>query len=74
MPSLISPDRTTLQGVLICSGAAKIMCPSVYVDEAFVQESVYNSQHERELKILADPTIKQAIQVNGIELFTFADL
>jgi predicted glycoside hydrolase/deacetylase ChbG (UPF0249 family) len=55
-------------------GISEIMCHPGYVDEAFAKESVYNFQRERELKILTDPAIKQAIEVNGIELATFADL
>jgi predicted glycoside hydrolase/deacetylase ChbG (UPF0249 family) len=55
-------------------GTTEIMCHPGYVDEAFAKESVYNFQRERELKILTDPATKQAIQANGIELITFADL
>ena len=50
------------------------MCHPGYVDEAFANESVYNFQRERELKVLTDPTIKEAIETNGIKLITFADL
>lgn len=56
------------------NGTYEIMCHPGYVDEAFAKESVYNFQRERELKILTDPAIKQAIQTLGIELITFADL
>ena len=55
-------------------GTTEIMCHPGHVDDAFVNESVYNRQRERELKILTDPCIKKAIQANGIELITFADL
>jgi len=55
-------------------GTTEIMCHPGYVDEAFAKESVYNFQRERELKILTDPTIKEAIETNGIKLITFADL
>jgi len=55
-------------------GITEIMCHPGYVDEAFAKESVYNFQRERELKILTDPSIKQAIQAKGIELITFAEL
>jgi len=55
-------------------GTTEIMCHPGYVDEAFAKESVYNFQRERELKILTDPAIKQAIQANNIQLVTFADL
>jgi chitin disaccharide deacetylase len=55
-------------------GTAELMCHPGYVDGAFAQESVYNFQRERELRILTDPAIKQAIEANGIELVTFANL
>ena len=55
-------------------GTTEIMCHPGYVDEAFATESVYNFQRERELKILTDPSIKEAIQANGIELINFAEL
>jgi len=55
-------------------GTSEIMCHPGYVDDAFVQESVYNKQRERELKILTDPSIKEAVRSNGINLITFAEL
>jgi predicted glycoside hydrolase/deacetylase ChbG (UPF0249 family) len=55
-------------------GSYEIMCHPGYVDEAFAKESVYNFQRERELKILTDPAIKQAIETRNIKLITFADL
>jgi len=58
----------------VADGTTEIMCHPGYVDEGFAKESVYNFQRERELKILTDPAIKQAIQANGIELSTFAEL
>jgi len=58
----------------IDEGTSEIMCHPGYVDDAFVKESVYNKQRERELKILTDPSIKEAIQSNGINLITFAEL
>ncbi|HEU0291489.1 MAG TPA: carbohydrate deacetylase [Anaerolineales bacterium] len=58
----------------VANGTAELMCHPGYVDEAFAKESVYNFQRERELKILTDPAIKQAIETNGIELVTFANL
>ena len=56
------------------NGTSEIMCHPGYVDEAFAKESVYNFQRERELKILTDPAIKQAIESRGIDLITFSDL
>jgi predicted glycoside hydrolase/deacetylase ChbG (UPF0249 family) len=55
-------------------GTTEIMCHPGYTSDAFAKESVYNSQRDRELEILTDPSIKEAIQANGIELITFADL
>jgi len=55
-------------------GTTEIMCHPGHVDEAFAKESIYNFQRERELKILTDPTVKQAIESNNIELISFADL
>ena len=55
-------------------GRTEIMCHPGYTDDAFAQESVYNNQRDRELKILTDPSIKAAIEANGIQLITFADL
>jgi predicted glycoside hydrolase/deacetylase ChbG (UPF0249 family) len=58
----------------VSDGTTEIMCHPGYVDDAFAKESVYNFQRERELKILTDPSIKEAIEVNGIKLSTFAEL
>lgn len=55
-------------------GTSEIMCHPGHVDEAFARESVYNFQRERELEILTDPAIKEAIASQGIQLITFADL
>lgn len=58
----------------VSDGTTEIMCHPGYVDDALAKESVYNFQRERELKILTDPSIKEAIEANGIELITFAEL
>jgi predicted glycoside hydrolase/deacetylase ChbG (UPF0249 family) len=55
-------------------GTSELMCHPGYVDEAFAAESIYNYQRERELQILTDPAIREAIRVNGIELISFAEL
>lgn len=52
----------------------ELMCHPGHVDEAFARESVYNFQRERELQILTDPSIREAIQARGIQLISFADL
>jgi len=56
------------------NGTSEIMCHPGYVDDTFANESVYNFQRGRELKILTDPSLKQTVLDNGIELITFADL
>ena len=58
----------------INDGTVEIMCHPGYVDDAFVEESSYNKQRERELKILTDPSIKEALDKHNIELITFAEL
>jgi predicted glycoside hydrolase/deacetylase ChbG (UPF0249 family) len=55
-------------------GTSEIMCHPGYVDDAFAKESVYNFQRARELAILTDPDIKQAIETKDIQLITFANL
>jgi chitin disaccharide deacetylase len=55
-------------------GTFEIMCHPGYVDDAFAKESSYNKQRETELEILTTPSIKRAIQANGIDLITFAEL
>ena len=55
-------------------GTTEIMCHPGYTDAAFASESVYNSQRDRELEILTDASVKEAIEKNGIQLITFAEL
>jgi chitin disaccharide deacetylase len=55
-------------------GTSELMCHPGYVDDAFANESIYNRQRERELTILTDPSIRAAIETNGIELIAFTDL
>jgi chitin disaccharide deacetylase len=56
-------------------GSYELMCHPGHVDQAFAErESIYNYQRERELGILIDPSIKQAVLSNGIELISFASL
>ena len=72
-------ERATLEELLnminnLPDGTTEIMCHPGYTDTAFASESVYNNQRDRELEILTDPAVKEAIQVNGIQLITFANL
>ena len=55
-------------------GTSEVMCHPGYTDDAFAGESVYNNQRDRELSILTDASIKEAIRANGIQLITFAEL
>jgi predicted glycoside hydrolase/deacetylase ChbG (UPF0249 family) len=58
----------------LSEGTNEIMCHPGYTDDAFAKESVYNNQRDRELEILTDPSIKESIRANGIQLITFAEL
>ena len=55
-------------------GTSEMMCHPGFVDEAFASESVYNAQRVRELEILTDPAVREAIDLKNIKLITFADL
>ena len=55
-------------------GTTEIMCHPGYTGDTIVRESLYTFQRERELKILTDPAVRQAIEANDIELTTFAQL
>jgi predicted glycoside hydrolase/deacetylase ChbG (UPF0249 family) len=72
-------EHATLEELLnminnLPDGTTEIMCHPGYTDAVFADESVYNKQRDRELEILTDPSIKEAIEVNGIQLISFADL
>ncbi len=55
-------------------GAAELMCHPGYTDPTLLVGSSYARQRESELAILTDPGIRQAIQAQGIELISFAQL
>jgi predicted glycoside hydrolase/deacetylase ChbG (UPF0249 family) len=56
-------------------GTNELMCHPGYVDQEFAErESPYNYQRERELSILTDPSIREAIESNNVKLINFADL
>ncbi len=55
-------------------GTSEMMCHPGFVDEAFASESVYNIQRVRELEILTDPAVREAIEARNIKLVSFADL
>ena len=56
-------------------GTSELMCHPGYVDQEFAdKESIYNFKRNEERNILTDSTVKKAIQANGIQLISFADL
>jgi len=55
-------------------GTYEIMCHPGYSDAALRASTVYASQRDRELAILTDPDIRQAIAARQIELVTFAEV
>lgn len=72
-------DGATIENLLriidnLGDGTSELMCHPGHVDENFAKESIYNFQRARELEILTDPAVKQAIQANGIELIHFGQL
>lgn len=58
----------------VTQGASELMCHPGHVDDAFARESTYNFQRQRELQILTDPSVRHAIESQGIKLISFADL
>ncbi|MCB8983978.1 MAG: carbohydrate deacetylase [Ardenticatenaceae bacterium] len=61
-------------GSLPETGTYEIMCHPGYSDAALLASTVYASQRDRELAILTDPDIRQAIAARQIELVTFAEV
>jgi predicted glycoside hydrolase/deacetylase ChbG (UPF0249 family) len=55
-------------------GVSELMCHPGFVPDAFVNESTYNTLRQRELGILIDPAIRNAIEEREIELINFARL
>ena len=72
-------ERATLEGLLniinnLPERTTEVMCHPGYTDDVFARESVYNNQRDRELQILTNPALQEAIQASGIQLITFAEL
>ena len=59
---------------LLPDGSAEIMCHPGYADAELIETSGYARPRERELGIMTDGAVKQAIIDNGIKLITFTDL
>jgi len=59
---------------LPAAGTAELMCHPGYADEALMAGSIYNRQRERELAILTDSEVREAIDGRGIRLVSFASL
>jgi predicted glycoside hydrolase/deacetylase ChbG (UPF0249 family) len=55
-------------------GDYELMCHPGYTDTDLALSSVYNAQRERELSILTDPDVLEAVKAGEIQLITFADL
>jgi predicted glycoside hydrolase/deacetylase ChbG (UPF0249 family) len=55
-------------------GVSEVMCHPGFVPDAFVSESSYNKLRQRELGILIDPAIKNAIEEREIQLINFGQL
>ena len=55
-------------------GLYELMCHPGYSDAALEASSIYNRQRERELAVLTDKEVKDAIRQLDIELVTFAVL
>jgi hypothetical protein len=55
-------------------GVSELMCHPGFVPDAFMKESIYNKPRQRELGIMLDPAIRNAITERKIKLISFADL
>jgi predicted glycoside hydrolase/deacetylase ChbG (UPF0249 family) len=55
-------------------GTTEIMCHPAHVDDELRSTSSYAAVRERELAVLTDREVRQALQALGIKLATFADL
>ncbi len=55
-------------------GITEIMCHPGFAPDALMKESVYSKPRQRELGILLDPAIKNALDEYGIQLINFAQL
>ncbi len=55
-------------------GVSELMCHPGHPDEALVEGSSYAHERERELAALCDPTIREMLAADGIELITFREL
>jgi len=55
-------------------GSTELMCHPAHVDDELRQSSSYADVRERELAVLTDREVRQALQALGIKLATFADL
>jgi len=72
----VDATQEALFGIInrLKDGTTEIMCHPGHVDDSFAKESTYNFQRERELNILIDPAVRNAIDANGIELISFAEI
>lgn len=52
----------------------EIMCHPAYVDEKLMNESRYSLQRARELAVLTDPVLREALAARSIELINYTDI
>jgi chitin disaccharide deacetylase len=55
-------------------GVSELMCHPGYPDEPLLQASSYAREREQELAALCDPSVRETISADGIELITFREL
>jgi chitin disaccharide deacetylase len=55
-------------------GISELMSHPGIVDETLLAGSAYNRQRERELAILTDPEVMEAVQRGDVELISFGEL
>jgi len=69
-------EGVTLENLLnilnsLREGVTEMMSHPGYIDEEILRDSSYNRQREKELEILTNPQVKQALSANNIALTTF---
>lgn len=63
-----------LQAAATGEGATEIMCHPARPDPALREESTYAAGRERELEILTDPVVREAVAADGLRLGHFGHL
>jgi predicted glycoside hydrolase/deacetylase ChbG (UPF0249 family) len=55
-------------------GVSELMCHPGHPDESLVRNSSYAQQREQEIAALCDPTVREALAADGIQLITFREI